>query len=381
MPRPHGGKLMNRLTGASRIERVKAEALEMPKVSVNHESRLDFENIAFGLYSPLKGSLTEADLDTVISIGRLSNDIPWTIPILLDVKEEEASMFKAGDSIAMESDGELFAVVEVDDKYRWNRDVYNQHIYKTTDPMHPGVAKTNGMNPILVGGPIMVFKEFQGTFPKYRLKPEETRFLFKEKGWRTVAGFQTRNAPHMGHEYVQKTALSFVDGLFINPLIGKKKVGDFTDIVILESYEALIDHYFLKNSATMVTLEMEMRYAGPKEAIHHAIVRKNYGCSHFIVGRDHAGVGSYYGPFEAQEIFDDYPDLGIAPIFFRNFFHCNKCGGPQNDKICPHGDEDRENFKGRVMRQLLSEGKNPDPTQMRPEVTAAILRHEKPFVE
>jgi sulfate adenylyltransferase len=381
MPRPHGGKLMNRLTGASRIERVKAEALEMPKVSLNHESRLDFENIAFGLYSPLKGSLTEADLDTVISIGRLSNDIPWTIPILLDVKEEEASMFKAGDSIAMESDGELFAVVEVDDKYRWNRDVYNQHIYKTTDPMHPGVAKTNGMNPILVGGPIMVFKEFQGTFPKYRLKPEETRFLFKEKGWRTVAGFQTRNAPHMGHEYVQKTALSFVDGLFINPLIGKKKVGDFTDIVILESYEALIDHYFLKNSATMVTLEMEMRYAGPKEAIHHAIVRKNYGCSHFIVGRDHAGVGSYYGPFEAQEIFDDYPDLGIAPIFFRNFFHCNKCGGPQNDKICPHGDEDRENFKGRVMRQLLSEGKNPDPTQMRPEVTAAILRHEKPFVE
>jgi len=381
MPRPHGGKLVNKLTQDSDIDRVKAEALEIPKVSVSHESRLDFENIAFGLYSPLKGPLTEADLDTVVSNGRLSNDTPWTIPILLDVTEEDASMFKAGDSIAAESDGELFAVVEVDDKYGWDREVYNQHIYKTTDPEHPGVAKTNGMNPVLVGGSIEVFNEFQGTFPKYRLKPEETRFLFKEKGWRTVAGFQTRNAPHMGHEYVQKTALSFVDGLFINPLIGKKKAGDFTDIVILESYEALIDHYFLKNSATMVTLEMEMRYAGPKEAIHHAIVRKNYGCSHFIVGRDHAGVGSYYGPFEAQEIFDDYPDLGIAPIFFRNFFHCNKCGGPQNDKICPHGDEDRANFKGRVMRQLLSEGKNPDPTQMRPEVTEAILRHDNPFVE
>jgi len=371
MPRPHGGKLVNKLTQDSDIDRVKAEALEIPKVSVSHESRLDFENIAFGLYSPLKGPLTEADLDTVVSNGRLSNDTPWTIPILLDVTEEDASMFKAGDSIAAESDGELFAVVEVDDKYGWDREVYNQHIYKTTDPEHPGVAKTNGMNPVLVGGSIEVFNEFQGTFPKYRLKPEETRFLFKEKGWRTVAGFQTRNAPHMGHEYVQKTALSFVDGLFINPLIGKKKAGDFTDIVILESYEALIDHYFLKNSATMVTLEMEMRYAG----------RKNYGCSHFIVGRDHAGVGSYYGPFEAQEIFDDYPDLGIAPIFFRNFFHCNKCGGPQNDKICPHGDEDRANFKGRVMRQLLSEGKNPDPTQMRPEVTEAILRHDNPFVE
>ena len=256
MPRPHGGKLVNRLTQDSDIDRVKAEALEMPKVSVSHELRLDFENIAFGLYSPLKGPLTEADLDTVVSNGRLSNDTPWTIPILLDVTEEDASIFKAGDSIAAESDGELFAVVEVDDKYGWDREVYNQYIYKTTDPEHPGVAKTNGMNPVLVGGSIEVFNEFQGTFPKYRLKPEETRFLFKEKGWRTVAGFQTRNAPHMGHEYVQKTALSFVDGLFINPLIGKKKAGDFTDIVILESYEALIDYYFLKNSATMVTLEM-----------------------------------------------------------------------------------------------------------------------------
>ncbi len=381
MPRPHGGKLVNRLTKASKIDKVKAEALEMPKVSVSHELRLDFENIAFGLYSPLKGPLTETDFDSVVSKGRLSNAVPWSIPILLDVTEDAASKFNAGDSIAIESNGEPFAVVEVDDKYGWDKEVYNTNIYKTTDGEHPGVAKTNGMNPVLVGGSMEIFNESPGTFPRYRLKPEETRFLFKEKGWRTVAGFQTRNAPHMGHEYVQKTALSFVDGLFINPLIGKKKAGDFTDIVILESYQALIDHYFLKNSATMVTLEMEMRYAGPKEAIHHAIVRKNYGCSHFIVGRDHAGVGSYYGPFEAQEIFDDYPDLGIAPIFFRNFFHCNKCGGPQNDKICPHGDEDRENFKGRVMRKLLAEGENPDPTQMRPEVTEAILRHKKPFVE
>ena len=173
--------------------------------------------------------------------------------------------------------------------------------------------------------------------------------------------------------------------LYLKPrtdkIIGKKKTGDFTDTVIIESYETLIKNYFLKNAAILVTLEMEMRYADPKEAIHHAIVRKNYGCSHFIVGRDHAGVGSYYGPFEAQEIFEDYPDLGIAPIFFRNFFHCNKCGGPQNDKICPHGEEDRANYKGRVMRKLLAESKYPDPTQMRPEVTEAILRHKQPFVE
>ncbi len=381
MPRPHGGRLVNQLTRAALIDNRMEEAAELANVSVSKELRIDLENIAIGLYSPLEGPLTENETNSVASNGRLSNDTPWTIPILFDVSEEDAAGFKEGDTIALSRGGEDFALLEVEDKYICDKKNYCKKVYKTNDMEHPGVKKIREMNSILVGGEIEVFKETEGIFPQYRLKPEESRFLFKEKGWRTVAGFQTRNAPHIGHEYVQKTALSFVDGLFINPLIGKKKKGDFTDIVILESYEALIDNYFLKNSAVLVTLEMEMRYAGPKEAIHHAIIRKNYGCSHFIVGRDHAGVGSYYGPFEAQEIFEDYPDLGITPIFFRNFFHCNKCGGPQNDKICPHGEEDRVNYKGRVMRKLLAEGKHPDPTQMRPEVTKAILRHDKPFVE
>ena len=381
MPRPHGGKLVNRFTRASLKSNRAEEAKSIPNIPISTELRIDLENITNGLYSPLKGPLTRNDYDSVLKRGRLTNDIPWTIPILLDITEKESEDFKEDDTIALSCMGEAFALLNVDEKYSWDKETYCNQIYKTMDPEHPGVQKINEMNPVIVGGEIEIFRETQGIFPKYRLKPEETRYLFKEKGWRTIAGFQTRNAPHMGHEYIQKTALSFVDGLFINPLIGKKKAGDFTDIVILESYEALIEHYFLNNSATLVTLEMEMRYAGPKEAIHHAIVRKNYGCSHFIVGRDHAGVGSYYGPFEAQMIFEDYPDLGIAPIFFRNFFHCHKCGGPQNDKICPHGEEDRENFKGRVMRQLLSEGKHPNPKQMRPEVTEAILRHKKPFVE
>jgi sulfate adenylyltransferase len=381
MPRPHGGKLVNMLTRAAQIENRIKEAGELPQVSVNRESRIDLENIAIGLYSPLKGPITRNDYNSVLECGRLSNDLPWTIPILLDVAEKTAANFKEGDTVTLRCEGEEFALLKVEEKYDYEAEVFCNSIYKTTDFEHPGVQKIHEMNPVLVGGEIEVYRETPGVFPQYRLRPEETRYLFREKGWRSVAGFQTRNAPHIGHEYVQKTALSFVDGLFINPLIGKKKVGDFTDEVIIDSYEALIDHYFLKNSAVLVTLEMEMRYAGPKEAIHHAIVRKNYGCSHFIVGRDHAGVGSYYGPFEAQEIFEDYPDLGIIPIFFRNFFHCRKCGGPQNDKICPHGEEDRENYKGRVMRQLLSEGKYPDPTQMRPEVTEAILRHKNPFVE
>jgi len=381
MPRPHGGRLVDRFTTPSRKTEAAEEASRLPVIEVSHETRLDLENVASGLYSPLTGPMTQNDYLTVLAKGRLSDDLPWTVPILLDVSDETAEGFGEGDSVALVCEGEPFAALTVEEKYGWDKEVHSVRVYKTTAPEHPGVAKTYGREDVLVGGPIEVFKEHPGTFPRYRLKPRETRFLFKEKGWRTVAGFQTRNAPHMGHEYVQKTALAFVDGLFINPLIGKKKEGDFTDEVIIESYEALFSNYFLSNSATLVTLEMEMRYAGPKEAIHHAIVRKNYGCSHFIVGRDHAGVGDYYGPFEAQEIFEDYPDLGVIPIFFRNFFHCRKCGGPQNDKICPHGEEDHVNYKGRVMRDLLMKGLRPDETQMRPEVVDAILRHSKPFVE
>ena len=381
MPRPHGGKLVDRFTPPFKKGEAAEEASELPKIEVSHELRLDLENIASGLYSQLTGPMMQNDYQTVLGKGRLSDDLPWTIPILLDAADETAKDFIEGDTVTLVCEEESFATLIVEEKYGWDKEIHCERVYKTIDPAHPGVAKTNDMNDLLVGGPITVFNESPGVYPRYRLKPRETRFLFKEKGWRTVAGFQTRNAPHIGHEYVQKTALSFVDGLFINPLIGKKKGGDFTDEVILESYEALIQNYFLRNSATLVTLEMEMRYAGPKEAIHHAIVRKNYGCSHFIVGRDHAGVGDYYSPFEAQEIFEDYPDLGVMPIFFRNFFHCKKCGGPQNEKICPHGEEDHENYKGRVMRDLLLKGLRPDETQMRPEVTDAILRHSKPFVE
>jgi sulfate adenylyltransferase len=381
MPRPHGGRLIDRLTPAYKQSDTEKEAKELYRIDVNHELRIDFENIASGLYSPLVGPLTQNDYLTVLAKGRLTNDLPWTIPILLDVTEEISAGFGEGDSVALYEGGRAFATLQVDEKYTYDKETHCQKIFKTCELPHPGVTKTMEMKPVLVGGKIELFNESQGMYAKYRLKPQETRVLFKDKGWRTVAGFQTRNAPHIGHEYVQKTALSFVDGLFINPLIGKKKVGDFTDIVILESYEALLNHYFLKNSATLVTLEMEMRYAGPKEAIHHAIVRKNYGCSHFIVGRDHAGVGSYYGPFEAQEIFDEYPDLGIMPIFFRNFFHCLKCCSPQNDKICPHPPEDHINYSGTKIRSLLLEGKRPDDTLMRPEVADAILRHEHPFVE
>jgi sulfate adenylyltransferase len=377
---PHGGRLIDRLVPEEDRPRIREESSELVNIPVSLEARKDYECMAYGMFSPLKGPLSRNDYQSVLGKGRLRNDMPWTFPIILDVSEELALEIEEGDDVALSDSGEPFAVLHVEDKYGLDKKIHAESVYKTLDPEHPGVAKTNGMGAVLLGGDIDLFDETPGKVPRYRLKPKETRFLFNEMGWRTVAGFQTRNAPHVGHEYVQKTALAFVDGLFINPLIGRKKPGDFTDEVIVESYEALIRDYYLRNSVVLVTLEMEMRYAGPREAIFHAIIRKNFGCTHFVVGRDHAGVGSYYGPFEAQDIFSKYPDLGIAPIFFRSFFYCKKCGGVENDKVCPHGPEDHVNFSGTKMRQLLMRGERPSKEMMRPEVVDAILGHPEPFV-
>ena len=381
MPAPHGGRLIDRLVPESKRERIEEEAEELPRVSVSMEKRKDLENIAYGIYSPLEGPLTQEDYRSVLDRGRLANDIPWTIPIVIDVSEDEASSFREGDDIALVEGGEPFALLHVEEIYPLDHREYAKKVFKTLDPAHPGVARTMEMKPLLVGGPIWLFRETPGKFPRYRLKPKETRLLFRERGWRTVAGFQTRNAPHLGHEYVQKTALAFVDGLFINPLIGRKKPGDFRDEVIIEAYEALLRHYYLRETAVLVTLEMEMRYAGPREAVFHAIVRKNYGCTHFIVGRDHAGVGKYYGPYEAQEAFDEYPDLGITPLFFRSFFYCRRCGGVTNERVCPHPDEYRIEFSGTRIREMLMRGERPPRELMRPEVVDVILRHPNPFVE
>jgi len=381
MSTPHGGRLIDRLVPEEKRGNTEAEAADLPFIDVNFELRKDIENISWGAYSPLVGPVTRNDYDNILDRGRLQNDLPWTVPIILDVPEEQASKIKEEDTVALSCGNERFATLKVEEKYRLDKKNHAQSIYKTIDPSHPGVAKTYGMNPMLLGGPVRIFKETSGAFPKYRLTPKETRVLFREKKWRTIAGFQTRNAPHVGHEYVQKTALSFVDGLFLNPLVGKKKAGDFTDEVIIETYEVMVQKYYVPNTTVLVTLEMEMRYAGPKEAIFHAIIRKNFGCTHFLVGRDHAGVGNYYGPYEAQEIFSKYPDLGIQPVFFRSFFYCKKCGAPVNEKICPHTELDHIQYSGTKMRDILLKGQYPSPEMMRSEVVEVILRHKKPFVE
>jgi len=381
MPAPHGGRLIDRVAPESKRGRLLEEAEELPRIEVSLEKRKDMENIAYGIYSPLEGPLTQEDYRSVLDRGRLASGVPWTIPIVIDISEEEAEGFREGDDIALSEGGEAFAILHVEEVYPIDRREYALKVFKTLDTAHPGVARTMKMKPLLVGGPIWLLKETPGKFPKYRLKPKETRLLFRERGWRTVAGFQTRNAPHLGHEYVQKTALAFVDGLFINPLIGRKKPGDFRDEVIIEAYETLLRHYYLRETAVLVTLEMEMRYAGPREAIFHAIVRKNFGCTHFIVGRDHAGVGKYYGPYEAQEAFEEYPDLGITPLFFRSFFYCSRCGGVTNERVCPHPAECRIEFSGTRIREMLMRGERPPRELMRPEVVDVILRHPNPFVE
>ena len=374
MSKPHGGKLINRY-----IKKETAHKLDLPKIKINTNLAEDVLNISNGVFSPLMGFLCKNDLENVLKDKRLENDIPWTIPILLDW---DKNSLKEGDTVLLTNqESGLLAQLEIEEIFEYNKKTLAQTVYRTNDTAHPGVANVQSMKDQLVGGKIKLIESKTREFDKYNLTPEETRYLFKQKGWREIVAFQTRNPPHIGHEYVQKTALTFVDGVFINPIIGKKKVGDFRDDVILASYEALMKHYYLKERAMMSILRTSMKYAGPREAIHHAIMRKNFGCTHFIVGRDHAGVGNYYGPYDAHDIFSEFPDLGIVPVFFRSFSRCTKCGSVVNDKICPHDQKYHINFSGKKIREILNNGEIPPEDMMRKEVSEEILKFKKPFVE
>ncbi len=378
--RPHGGKLVDRTVSPRRAERLREEAKELPRIELGSGLAADVANIAHGVYSPLEGFLVQEDYLSVLDDMRLSNDLPWTIPIVLDVDPGEISGVKEGDDVALYYRGEPLALMRVEEIYGWDKKEYAQKVFKTTDPRHPGVKKTFARKELLVGGPIDLVGEMPEPFEKYRLWPKETRVLFGARGWKTIAAFQTRNVPHLGHEYVQKAALTFTDGLFINPLVGWKKPGDYRDEVIVEAYQALIKHYYPRDSVVFSVLRMEMRYAGPREAIHHAIVRKNFGATHFIVGRDHAGVGNYYGPYEAWDLFKEFPDLGITPLFVREAFYCKKCGQMVNEKICPHSEEYRVRISGTKLRTMIKRGEKPPEYMMRPEVAEVILRHPNPFI-
>ncbi len=382
MIQPHGGKLVDRILDGECKKDVLAASKSLPKLRINDESVSDVENIASGVFSPLEGFMGKAALRNVLNEMRLPNDLPWTIPIVLDADPEEAARFKEGTDILLENEsGRPVAVLHLEEKYGYDKDELAEKVFLTMDRAHPGVAKIAGMKDVLLAGPLDLLEVSPTPFDRYKLSPKETRILFREKGWKTIVAFQTRNTPHIGHEYVQKTALTFTDGVFVNPVIGRKKKGDFKDEVILASYDELIKHYYLKERAVMAILQMEMRYAGPREAIHHAVVRKNFGCTHIIIGRDHAGVGTYYHPYAAQDIFEEFPDLGIAPLFFRAFYFCKKCQSVVNEKICPHQTCDQIQFSGTKIRDLLVKGQIPPPELMRPEVAKVIMQFKNPFNE
>ncbi|MGI0083265.1 MAG: sulfate adenylyltransferase [Nitrosopumilaceae archaeon] len=373
--KPHGGKLVNRFTTKN--------PPAMFSIVVDADLANDIENIADGIFSPLEGFLLQQDFESVIRKGRLSNDVPWTIPIMLDVDKETATKMKdVGDVLLKNSEDNGFAILHVDDVYTFDKTVTAKGIYGITDLKHPGVAKTMAMKDFLVGGKIDYIKRPKEIpIRKYRKTPEETRTSFEKAGWKTVVAFQTRNVPHVAHEMLQKASLNTHDGLFINPLIGKKKSGDFRDEVIVNAYETLINHYYPQNRCFLATLHTEMRYGGPKEAIHHAIMRKNYGCTHIIIGRDHAGVGNYYHPFAAQEIFNEYDDLQIEPIFYPAFFYCKKCLSFASEKNCPHGSEFQEQLSGTKLRTMILKGEMPSEYMIRPEVSKIIMSWNKPFVD
>ncbi|RLE84905.1 MAG: sulfate adenylyltransferase [Thermoprotei archaeon] len=379
--RPHGGRLVQRVMSDKRREALLVEARELAQISLGLDVAVDVENIAHGVFSPLEGFLCRQDYEEVLRRMRLSNDVPWTIPIVLDVDKEEIKDVREGDDVALVYGGKVIALMRVEEIYGWNKKRHVVNVYKTDDVSHPGVKKTLGMKEVLIGGKIDLLDDVPNPYSKYTLRPKETRVLFKERGWKTIVGFQTRNAPHRGHEYVQKAALTFVDGLFINPLVGWKKPGDYKDEVILACYETLIKKYNPREAAVLAVLRTDMRYAGTREAINHSIMKKNIGCTHFIVGRDHAGVGDFYGPYEAWEIFDRFPDLGITPLFIREAFYCHKCGGMVNAKICPHEEGSRIRISGTKIRRMLIGGKRPSEHVMRPEVAEVILSFDNPFIK
>ncbi len=379
---PHGGKLVERVLRGARRDEALEKVKCLPSLTVDEELISDVENIATGVFSPLEGFMGRTDFRNVLREMRLSNDLPWTIPIVLNASREDGGKFKEGEQVVLTSAaGRPVAILHLEEKYEYDKEDLAESVFLTRDKAHPGVAKVAGMKDVLLAGPVDLLEVSPTPFDRYKLSPKETRILFKEKGWKTVVGFQTRNTPHIGHEYVQKTALTFTDGIFVNPVIGRKKKGDFKDEVILASYEELIRNYYLKERAVMAILQMEMRYAGPREAIFHAIIRKNFGCTHIIIGRDHAGVGNYYAPYAAQDIFEEFPDLGIAPLFFKSFYYCKKCQSVVNEKICPHPPSEQVQFSGTKIRDMLVKGEIPPAELIRPEVARVIMAFKDPFVE
>jgi sulfate adenylyltransferase len=333
--------------------------------------------IAIGAFSPLTGFIGRKDYENVVDNQRLENGLPWTIPVTLAVSEEDAKRVGTSSDIALTDDhGQVVAIMNLEEVYSYDRQHEAQRVLQTTSVAHPGVGYLKSVGDQCLAGPISLLRRpDRGQFTNYLLDPKETRFLFEHRGWRTVVAFQTRNPVHRAHEYILKCALETVDGLLLHPLVGETRSEDVPAEVRLQCYLALLDSALPASRAVLSMYPAAMRYAGPREAIFHALARKNYGCSHFIVGRDHAGVGNFYGTYDAQRKFLEFEpgELGITPICFDATFFCRECGAMASEKTCKHGPEERLTLSGTKVRELLRADKDLPPEFTRPEV-AEILR-------
>lgn len=373
---PHGGELVSRVAAVDQQGELYDYAATLPSFALDSRAFADVECIAHGVYSPLTGFLGEADYKRVVDEMHLVNGLPWSIPVTFSVDEDAATAIALDADIALTWNGEPLAVMTVREMYRRDKQYEATKVFGTSDEAHPGVAAVYGSGNVVLGGPITLFRPIPHTeFQQYRFTPVDTRAEFARRGWKTVVAFQTRNPIHRAHEYLQKVALEIVDGLFVNPLVGTTKGDDVPADVRMRTYEVILGTYYPQERVLLGVYPAAMRYAGPREAIMHAISRKNYGCTHFIVGRDHAGVGNYYGTYDAQKIFDQFtPEaIGITPLKFEHGHFCKKCNMLVTSKTCPHGQEDWVHLSGTRVREMLTAGEMPPPEFSRPEVAQILI--------